>query len=84
MFVGRISALMNPVTYIIVNLSIAAIVWEGGIRVNSGIITPVSYTHLDVYKRQIFSHAMYKLNNRLIMPALSISPYTGKNIVSAV
>ena len=63
MFVGRISSLMNPLTYIIVNISIVAVVWIGGIQVNSGIITQgevvalvnymsVSYTHLDVYKRQ--------------------------------
>ena len=34
--VGSISALMNPLTYIVVNLAIAAVLWVGGIRVNVG------------------------------------------------
>ena len=37
--VGKISALLNPITYIIMNLSIVAILWFGGIRVNSGSLT---------------------------------------------
>ncbi|MDB1921962.1 ABC transporter ATP-binding protein [Clostridium tertium] len=37
--VGKISALLNPITYIIMNLSIIAILWFGGIRVNSGSLT---------------------------------------------
>jgi len=34
--VGKLSSLLNPLTYIILNLSIIAIIWFGGIRVNSG------------------------------------------------
>ena len=37
--VGKISALLNPIIYIIMNLSIVAILWFGGIRVNSGSLT---------------------------------------------
>lgn len=37
--VGKISALMNPVTYIIVNAATIAIVWGGGLQVNEGAIT---------------------------------------------
>ena len=37
--VGKISALLNQITYIIMNLSIVAILWFGGIRVNSGSLT---------------------------------------------
>lgn len=36
MRVGRLSALLNPLTYAIMNLAIAAIVWFGGFRVDSG------------------------------------------------
>ncbi len=39
MRVGRLSALLNPLTYAIMNLAIAAIVWFGGFRVNSGALT---------------------------------------------
>ena len=34
--VGKISALLNPITYIIMNSSVIAILWFGGIRVNIG------------------------------------------------
>jgi len=37
--VGKISALLNPITYIIMNLAIIAILWFGGIRVNIGSLT---------------------------------------------
>ncbi len=37
--VGRISALLNPVTTVIINLGIAAILWFGGIQVNEGSMT---------------------------------------------
>jgi ATP-binding cassette, subfamily B, multidrug efflux pump len=37
--VGKVSALLNPLTYIIMNLSIVAILWFGGIKVNSGSLT---------------------------------------------
>ena len=37
--VGRISALLNPVTYVIMNLGIAAIIWFGGYRVEEGALT---------------------------------------------
>ena len=62
--VGRLSALLNPATYVVTNLAIAAVVWFGAGLVNTGemmpgeiialvnYMTPVSYTHLDVYKRQ--------------------------------
>ncbi len=37
--VGRISALLNPLTFLVMNLAILAIVWFGGFRVNSGALT---------------------------------------------
>lgn len=39
MRVGRLSALLNPLTYAVMNLAIAAIVWFGGFRVDSGELT---------------------------------------------
>jgi ATP-binding cassette subfamily B protein len=37
--VGKISALMNPVTSIIMNFALMAVIWFGGIRVNQGAMT---------------------------------------------
>ena len=36
MFVGRISALMNPITYIIVNVAILVLIWTGAWQVEDG------------------------------------------------
>jgi ATP-binding cassette subfamily B protein len=37
--VGKISSLLNPLTHIVLNFSIIAIIWVGGIRVDSGDLT---------------------------------------------
>ena len=39
LYVGKISALMNPLTYVIINGAVVVLVWTGAIRVNSGYIT---------------------------------------------
>ena len=38
-FVGRISAIMNPVTYVIINAAIIMLIHTGAVRVNLGILT---------------------------------------------
>ncbi|WOC31170.1 MULTISPECIES: ABC transporter ATP-binding protein [Caproicibacterium] len=37
--VGKLSALLNPATYLIMNFSVAAILWFGGTQVNTGSLT---------------------------------------------
>lgn len=39
--VGRISALMNPATYILLNLAIVFLIWTGALQVNVGVLTQV-------------------------------------------
>jgi len=39
MFVGRFSALLNPLTYVIINGAIIALIWQGALRVDAGILT---------------------------------------------
>ncbi len=51
--VGRISALLNPLTYVLVNLGIIAIVWYGGTAVNMGRITQGEVIALVNYMTQI-------------------------------
>ncbi len=51
--VGRISALMNPITYVIINLAIAYLVWVGAIRVEAGILTQGAVVALYSYMSQI-------------------------------
>ena len=51
--VGRLSAFMNPVTYLIINMGIVAILWRGGIRVNAGSLSQGDVVALINYMTQI-------------------------------
>lgn len=52
-FVGKISAIMNPVTYIIVNVATIAIIWTGAVRVDTGVLTQGEVIALVNYMSQI-------------------------------
>lgn len=52
-YVGKISALMNPLTYIIINAAIIALIWSGAIRVEMGILTQGQVVALYNYMSQI-------------------------------
>ncbi len=51
--VGRISALMNPITYIIINLGIVFLIYFGAVRVNSGTLSQGDVVALYNYMSQI-------------------------------
>ena len=52
-FVGKISALMNPLTFVIVNSAILVLVWNGAWRVEGGILTQGAVVALVNYMSQI-------------------------------
>ena len=52
-FVGRIAALMNPVTYVIVNLAILLLIHTGAMRVEAGLLTQGAVVALYNYMSQI-------------------------------
>ncbi len=64
-FVGKISALMNPVTYIIINLGAVALIWSGALRVDAGMITQGAVVALLNYMSQILVE-LVKLANLII------------------
>lgn len=64
--VGRISALLNPLTFAVVNLAIAAILWFGGGSVDSGAITQGELIALVNYMNQILL-ALIALANLIII-----------------
>lgn len=64
-FVGKISALMNPVTYVIINFSIIVLVYIGAIRVEQGAITQGLVIALWEYMSQILVE-LIKLANMII------------------
>ena len=50
---GRISALLNPMTYALVNLGIVALLWQGGAQVDAGVLTTGEVVALINYMNQI-------------------------------
>lgn len=52
-FVGRISALMNPLTYVLINCGVIALIWVGAVRVNAGAISQGQVVALYNYMSQI-------------------------------
>lgn len=53
--VGKVSAAMNPLTYVVVNLAIAAIILQGGKQVDAGVITQGEVIALVNYMTQILN-----------------------------
>ncbi len=64
-FAGKISALMNPLTFLIVNLAIIALIYVGAMRVNIGILTQGAVITLYNYMSQILIE-LVKLANLII------------------
>lgn len=65
-FVGKISALLNPLTYMIVNLGVIAILYFGGLQVNAGELTQGEVIALINYMFQILTE-LVKLANLIIL-----------------
>ncbi len=52
-FVGRVSALMNPITYIIVNFAVILLIQTGAVQVDNGVLTQGEVVALYNYMSQI-------------------------------
>lgn len=63
--VGRISGLMNPLTYIVINLGIVILIYIGAIRVDTGIISQGAVVALYNYMSQILVE-LIKLANLIV------------------
>ena len=64
-FVGKISALMNPVTYVLINGAIIVLIWTGAWQVEEGVITQGEVVALVNYMSQILVE-LVKLANLII------------------
>ena len=71
-YVGKISALMNPVTYVIINTAIIVLIYVGAIRVEQGIITQGAVVALYNYMSQILVE-LIKLANLIITMTKSVA-----------
>lgn len=71
-FVGKISALMNPLTYIIINLATVVLIRVGALRVHEGILTQGAVIALYNYMSQILVE-LIKLANLIINITKSVA-----------
>ena len=71
-FVGRISGLMNPVTYVIVNGAVIVLLYTGALRVEAGVLTQGQVVALVNYMSQILVE-LVKLANLIITVTRAIA-----------
>lgn len=79
--VGIFSALMNPVTYVILNSAILWLIWTGAIQVSTGILTQGAVVALYNYMSQILIE-LIKLANLIITMTKSVA--CGKRVQSVL
>ncbi len=94
--VGKLSALLNPLTYLIVNFAIIAIVWFGGYRVESGAMTQGEVIAFVNYMTQTFLALIVVANlvvtftkaaasaarvNEVLDTKTSVPEYTSKPVI---
>ena len=72
LLVGRISALMNPVTYVMINLALLVLIYVGALRVDAGLLTQGSVIALYNYMSQILVE-LIKMANLIITLTKSIA-----------
>ncbi|MBQ5840710.1 MAG: ABC transporter ATP-binding protein [Clostridia bacterium] len=79
LFVGRVSALLNPLTYVLINGAILVLLWTGAIRVEQGLLTQGIVVALYNYMSQILVE-LIKLANLIISITKAIA---GGNRIAA-
>lgn len=72
LLVGRISALMNPITYVMINLALLVLIYVGALRVDQGLLTQGSVIALYNYMSQILVE-LIKMANLIITLTKSIA-----------
>lgn len=72
LFVGRISALTNPVTYVMVNGALVALLWTSGLRIQVGSLTQGQTIALINYLSQILVE-LIKLANTIVLTNKSLA-----------
>lgn len=79
-FVGKISAIMNPVTYVVVNGGLIALLWTGAWQVEGGLLTQGAVMALVNYMSQILVE-LVKLANLIVLVNKAVA---SGNRISAV
>lgn len=72
LFVGRISALMNPLTYLLINGAVIALLWTGAMQVDTGRLSQGQVVALVNYMSQILVE-LIKLANLIVTVARALA-----------
>ena len=82
-FTGRISSLLNPVTYLIINAAIAVLIYTGALRVNLGALTQGEVVALYNYMAQILTELIKLANLVVTMTRAAASTSRVKEVFAA-
>lgn len=72
LFVGKISALTNPVTYVMINIALLVLLWTGGIQIDTGNLTQGEVVALVNYMSQILVE-LVKLANTIVLTTKAVA-----------
>lgn len=72
LFVGRISALTNPLTYVIINVALVVLLWTSGLRIDVGDLSQGQVVALVNYLSQILVE-LIKLANTIVLTNKSLA-----------
>ena len=71
--VGRLSSILNPVTFLVMNLGVCAILWVGGIQINVGELTQGQVMAFVNYMTQTLTSIVYVANLVVVFTKASAS-----------
>lgn len=82
--VGKLSSVLNPVTFLVMNLGVCAILWVGGIQVNVGELTQGQVMAFVNYMTQTLTSIVYVANLVVVFTKASASASRINEVLNCV
>ena len=82
--VGKLSSILNPVTFVVMNLGVCAILWVGGIQVNVGELTQGQVMAFVNYMTQTLTSIVYVANLVVVFTKASASASRINEVLNCV
>lgn len=82
--VGKLSSILNPVTFLVMNLGVCAILWVGGIQVNMGELTQGQVMAFVNYMTQTLTSIVYVANLVVVFTKASTSASRINEVLNCV
>ena len=82
--VGKLSSILNPVTFLVMNLGVCAILWVGGIQVNVGELTQGQVMAFVNYMTQTLTSIVYVANLVVVFTKVSASASRINEVLNCV